>query len=65
MDFEDRKSSKDMIDNATMNDDEVVASYGPSRSFFLRYLVQEFKSARIGAVFVPFVQDNLHGIFAY
>ena len=32
MDFEDRKSSNDIINNAKMSDDEVVASYGPPRS---------------------------------
>ena len=32
MDFEDRKSANDIINNATMSDDEVVASYGPPRS---------------------------------
>ena len=36
MDFEDRKSSNDIINNATMSDDEVVASYGPPRSLFLK-----------------------------
>ena len=34
VDFEDRKSSNDIINNATMSDDEVVASYGPPRSLF-------------------------------
>ena len=41
MDFEDRKSSKDLINNATMSDDKVVASYGPDprgpRSLWLGY----------------------------
>ena len=32
VDFEDRKSSNDIINNATMSDDEVVASYGPPLS---------------------------------
>ena len=32
MDFVDGKSSNDLINNATMSDDEVVASYGPPRS---------------------------------
>ena len=32
VDFEDKKSSNDIINNATMSDDEVVASYGPPRS---------------------------------
>ena len=31
MDFDDGKSSNDMINNATMSDDEVVASYEPPR----------------------------------
>ena len=34
VDFVDEKSSNDLINNATMNDDEVVASYGPPRSLF-------------------------------
>ena len=34
MDFDDEKSSYDVIDNVTMSDDEVVASYGPPRSLF-------------------------------
>ena len=34
MDFDDEKSSYDVIDNATMSDDEIVASYGPPRSLF-------------------------------
>ena len=34
VDFEDKKSSNDLINNATMSDDEVVASYGPPRSLF-------------------------------
>ena len=34
MDFDDGKSSDDIINNATMSDDEVVASYGPPRSLF-------------------------------
>ena len=34
VDFEDGKSSNDVINNATMNDDEVVASFGPPRSLF-------------------------------
>ena len=29
MDFIDEKSSNDLINNATMSDDDVVASYGP------------------------------------
>ena len=32
VDFKDGKSSNNIINNATMNDDEVVASYGPPRS---------------------------------
>ena len=32
VEFEDRMSSNDIINNATMSDDEVVASYGPPRS---------------------------------
>ena len=35
MDFDDEKSSYDVIDNVTMSDDEVVASYGPPRSLLL------------------------------
>ena len=35
VDFDDRKSSNVIINNATMSDDEVVASYGPPRSLFL------------------------------
>ena len=34
VDFEDRKSLNDVINNATMSDDEVVTSYGPPRSLF-------------------------------
>ena len=33
MDFDDGKSSDDIINNATMSD-EAVASYGPPRSLF-------------------------------
>ena len=32
MDFKDKKSSNEIINNATISDDEVVASYGPPRS---------------------------------
>ena len=34
VDFEDRNSLNDIINNATMSDDEVVTSYGPPRSLF-------------------------------
>ena len=34
MDFDDEKSLNDVINNATMSDDEVIASYGSSRSLF-------------------------------
>ena len=34
MDFDDGKSSDDMIINATMSDDEEVASHGPQPSLF-------------------------------
>ena len=36
MDFDDEKSSYDVIDNSTMSDDEVVASYGPPWSCFFK-----------------------------
>ena len=34
MDFDEKKFSNDIINNAIMSDDEVVASYGPPRSLF-------------------------------
>ena len=34
MDFDNENSLNDIIDNDTMSDDEVVASYGPPRSLF-------------------------------
>ena len=34
MDFDDDKSLNDKINNATMSDDDVVASYGPPRFLF-------------------------------
>ena len=50
MDFEDERSSNDTINNATMSDDEVVASYGPPRSlldaFSHLYKAHTFASAR-------------------
>ena len=44
MDFDDGKSSDDINNNATMSDDEVVASYGPSRSLFLLKFTSQFAS---------------------
>ena len=50
MDFEDKKSSNDAINNATMCVDEVVASYGLPRSlldaFSHLYKAHTFASAR-------------------
>ena len=38
MDFDNENSLNDIIDNDTMSDDEVVASYGPPRSLFFQSL---------------------------
>ena len=45
MDFEDEKSSNDIINNATMSDDEVVAFYGPRGPCFLTVQVFAFPKA--------------------
>ena len=55
MDFDDEKSSYDVIDNVTMSDDEVVASYGPPRSLFGNNL--GWMVAVVDTVFLVFIGD--------
>ena len=43
--FEGEKSLTDIINNATMSDDEVVASFGPPRSLFLSNSIENIRAS--------------------
>ena len=46
VDFEDKKSSNDVINNDTISDDEVVASYVPPRYLFFLFLASQSHRVR-------------------
>ena len=53
MDIDDEKSSYDVIDNSTMSDDEVVASYGPPWSCFFKsvfFFKEKKKCSELGCL---------------
>ena len=64
MDFDNEKSLNDIINNDTMSDDEVVASYVPPRYLFLkmtsRFLNNTIKTSHVPKIpgFVPYCSGN-------